>query len=210
MIDHLFAFNLSVTHIIQAGGLYLLGAFLFAEVGLFMGFFLPGDTLLIAAGIYAKQGHLNIAAVILVAALAAIAGDHVAYNFGKHVGRRLFERDTFIFRRDHLEIAERFYHKHGPKTLLIAHFLPIVRTFSPVLSGVSHMHYPKFTFFNAVGDSFWAIGVSLIGYYVGSRIPNVDRYILIAIGVAVVGSLVPTIFQLVRMQLRRRAKAKSE
>ena len=205
----LLAITLNVTDLIHSGGLILLAAFLFAEVGLFLGFFLPGDTLLIAAGIYAKQGHLDIAAVIVVAALSAIAGDNVAYRVGKHFGRRLFEKDTLFFRHDHLLKAEAFYKRHGTKTLLIAHFLPVVRTCSPLLAGVSHMFYPRFVTFNALGDSAWAVGVALVGYYVGSRIPDVDRYILIAIGLAVLSSLVPTIIQLVRLHLRRRKRSNS-
>ncbi|HVW23246.1 MAG TPA: DedA family protein [Candidatus Saccharimonadales bacterium] len=206
----LFALTLNVTDLIHSGGLILLAAFLFAEVGLFMGFFLPGDTLLIAAGIYAKQGHLDIAAVILVAAVSAIAGDNVAYRVGKHFGRRLFEKDTLFFRHDHLMKAEAFYKKHGSRTLLVAHFLPVVRTFSPLLAGVSHMHYPRFASFNVLGDSFWAIGVALVGYYLGSRIPNVDRYILLALGLAVLGSLIPTLFQVTRHVIRRRHKPEDQ
>src|ERR1700727_2559560 len=120
----------NVTTIIQNGGYVLLGLFLYAEVGLFLGFFLPGDTLLIAAGVYAKQGKLKIAAVLVVAAVAAIAGDNLAYFIGHKLGPRIFRnKDSLLFQPDHVAKAEAFYEKHGSKTVLIAHFIPVVRTF---------------------------------------------------------------------------------
>src|ERR1039457_5944874 len=115
---------LDVTHIIQSGGLVLLGLFLFSEVGLFLGFFLPGDTLLIAAGIYAKEGKMDIAAVILVAAVAAIAGDSTAYFIGRNLGPRVFSKqNSVLFNPGHIAKAEKFYEKYGSKTLLVAHFI---------------------------------------------------------------------------------------
>jgi membrane-associated protein len=156
---------LDVTHIIQSGGLVLLGLFLFAEVGLFLGFFLPGDTLLIAAGIYAKQGKLSIAAVILVAAIAAIAGDSTSYLIGRKLGRRVFYKDdSILFQKSHIKKAEDFYERHGNKTVLISHFVPIIRTFSPLLAGVAKMNYRTFLSFDVVGDIAWAIILSLAGY----------------------------------------------
>jgi membrane-associated protein len=195
----------SVTHIIQSGGLVLLGLFLFAEVGLFLGFFLPGDTLLITAGIYAKQGRLNIAAVILVAAIAATAGDSTAYLIGRHGGRRLFtKKDSVIFQPEHIAKAEDFYERFGAKLLLISHFLPVVRTFTPLLAGVARMPYRKFLVFDATGDTLWSIVISLVGYYIGSRIPNIDHYILGIVIFAVAISSGPTIIQLIRLKLKQR------
>ena len=194
-----------VSHIIQSGGLPLIAIFLFAEVGLFLGFFLPGDTLLIAAGIYAKQGKLSLAAVILVAAAAAIAGDSTGYSIGRKLGRRVFTKDDgIIFRKDHIEKAEAFYEKHGAKTLLVSHYLPIIRTFTPLLAGVARMVYRKFLFFNVIGDITWAVSVTLVGYYVGSRIPGVDKYILLIIGGVVLASLVPTLYHVARTRLNKR------
>lgn len=196
----------NVTDIVQSGGLWLIAAFLFSEVGLFLGFFLPGDTLLIAAGIYAKEGKLSIAAVIIVAALAAIAGDSTAYFIGRKLGPRVFRnQDSVIFRPDHVKRAEAFYEKYGSKTLLIAHFLPVIRTFSPLLAGVAKMPYRRFLVFDAIGDTAWALIVTLVGYYVGSRIPNVDHYILLALAFVIVATATPTIVQLVRLHLRKRA-----
>lgn len=196
-----------VTHIVQAGGLLLIALFLFAEVGLFLGFFLPGDTLLIAAGIYAKQGKLNIAALIVVAAIAAIAGDNLAYYIGRKLGPRVFTKDDgLIFRRDHIDRAEQVYERFGSKALLVTHFFPVVRTFMPLLAGVARMSYRRFLTFDIIGDTFWAASVTLIGYYVGSRIPNVDNYILLVLGIVVICSLAPALYHFVRIQLRGRRK----
>jgi membrane-associated protein len=196
---------LDVTHIVQSGGLILLGLFLFAEVGLFLGFFLPGDTLLIAAGVFAKEGKLSIAGVILVAAVAAIAGDSTAYFIGRKLGPRVFRKqDSVIFNPDHVGKAEKFYEKHGAKTLLVAHFIAFVRTFSPLLAGVGHMPYPRFLAFDAIGDTTWALSVSLAGYYVGSRIPGIDHYILLAVLAVVLIGLLPTLYQLTRLVLKKR------
>ena len=201
---------LDVTHIVQSGGLLLIAIFLFAEVGLFLGFFLPGDTLLIAAGIYAKQGKLNIAALIVVAALAAIAGDNLGYYFGRKLGPRVFTKDDgLIFRKDHIDRAEQVYERFGSKALLVTHFFPVVRTFMPLLAGVARMPYRRFFVFDIIGDVFWATSVTLIGYYVGSRIPNVDHYILLALALVIICSLVPALYHFLRVQLRKRAKTEN-
>jgi membrane-associated protein len=199
-----------VTHIVQSGGLLLLGLFIFSEVGLFLGFFLPGDTLLITAGIFAMEGKLPLVAVIIVAAIAAIAGDSTAYFIGRKLGPRIFKNeDSVLFRPEHVKKAEKFFERYGSKTVLFAHFLPIVRTFSPLLAGVAKMPYRTFLSFDAIGDTAWAIIITLFGYYVGSRIPNIDTYILIVIIGVVVISLSPTLYQIARKILRkRRAKAK--
>jgi membrane-associated protein len=196
---------LDVTHVIQSGGLLLLGVFLYAEVGLFLGFFLPGDTLLIAAGIYAKQGKLSIAAVLGVAAFAAIAGDSTAYFIGHTLGSRVFRnKDSVLFPPEHVQKAEVFYEKYGPKTLLVAHFIPVVRTLTPLLAGVGKMPYRRFVKFNAIGDSAWAVVVSLVGYYVGSRIPNVDNYILLVLAGVIVITVSPTLYHVIRMIMKKR------
>ncbi len=197
-----------VSHIIQSGGLLLLGGFLFAEVGLFLGFFLPGDTLVIAAGIYAHEGKLSIASVIMVSALAAIAGDSVAYFIGRKLGPRVFSNpDSVIFRPDHVARAEAFFEKHGAKTLLIAHFIPVVRTFNPLLAGVAGMPYKKFLTYDVIGDIFWAVSLGLVGYYIGSRIPGIDNYILIGLGIIILITVLPTLIQFIRVR-RRKSRAR--
>ena len=194
-----------VNHLIQTGGLYILALFLFAEVGLFLGFFLPGDTLLIAAGIFAKQGKLSIAAVLVVAALAAIAGDSTAYLIGRHIGRRIFNREySVLFNRQHIAKAERFFERYGAKTVSVAHFIPFVRTFTPLVAGAAKLTYPFFLAFDVVGDIAWSVVVGLLGYYVGSRIPGIDNYILLIIGAVIIISLAPTLIQLMRWQRHKR------
>ncbi len=196
-----------MTHIIQSGGLIFLGLFLFSEVGLFLGFFLPGDTLLLTAGIYAMQGKLPIAGVIIVAALAAIAGDTTAYLIGRHLGRRIFKKEeSALFNPKHVIRAEKFYEKYGARAVLISHYLPVVRTFTPLIGGVASMPYPKFLAFDGLGDTSWAILLSLLGYYVASRIPNIDHYILYAVAAVIVLSAGPTIIQIVRYRLKKKAK----
>jgi membrane-associated protein len=202
---------LNVNDIVQSGGLLLIGAFLFAEVGIFLGFFLPGDTLLIAAGIYASQGKLSVVAVIIVAAIAATAGDSTAYGIGRKLGPRIFRnQDSVIFRPEHVARAEAFYEKYGPKTLLVAHFLPVIRTLSPLLAGVGKMHYPRFLAFDATGDTAWAIIVTLVGYYVGSRIPNVDHYILVGLACIILLTAAPTLFQIGRLTWKHRRNTRSK
>lgn len=195
---------LNVTNLIQSGGLLLLAVIVFSEVGLLLGFFLPGDTLLIAAGIYAHSGHLSIVAVIVVVAVAAIAGDSTGYFIGRKLGPRLFNKpDGVIFRKDHIEKAEAFYDKYGAKTLLISHFLPIVRTFQPLLAGVAGMPYKRFVIFDVIGDLAWAILVPLLGYYVGSRIPNIDKYILLILGGTIVISAGPTLYHIFKLKFKK-------
>jgi membrane-associated protein len=195
--------------IVQSGGLIILAVFLFAEVGLFLGFFLPGDTLLITAGILAKQGKFNIAIVIVIAAIAAILGDNTAYLIGRNVGDRVFKKkDSLLFDPKHIERSENYYEKYGTKTVLIAHFIPVIRTFTPLLAGVAKMRYSKFVLFDAIGDIVWAITVTLLGYYVGSRIPNIDHYLLAIVGLVVIFSITPTIYHLVNRQLSNRSTNK--
>jgi len=188
-----------VTHIIETGGLLVIAAIIFAESGVMVGLFLPGDTLLLSAGVLAATGKLDITITILVIAVAAIAGDNVGFEIGKRLGPRLFrKKDGLIFRKDYIERAETFYEKHGSKTMLIAHFIPIVRSFAPVTAGASKMDRKLFIIYNAIGDIAWAVSFTLFGYYVGSRIPGVDKYIepmlLIIIGIF----LLPTLYHIAR------------
>jgi len=144
-----------------------------------VGFFFPGDTLLLSAGIFAAAGKISLAAVIVVAALAAIAGDNTGYQIGKSIGPRLFrKKDGIIFRQSYLEQAEKFFAAYGSKTMAVAHFIPIVRTFAPIVAGAGKMDRTRFAFFDAIGDTGWAVIVTLLGYWFGSRIPHLDRYIL--------------------------------
>ncbi|MGH7238086.1 MAG: DedA family protein, partial [Candidatus Saccharimonadales bacterium] len=166
-------------HLIQSGGLILIGLMIFAESGMMVGFVFPGDTLLISAGVFAASGKISLPLVILVAALASIAGDNVGYLIGKAAGPKLFtkkDQDSLIFRQEYVDKSEKFFDKYGSKTMLLAHFVPVVRTFVPVVAGVGEMPHGKFSLFDAIGDIAWAISVSLLGFYVGSKIPGLDHY----------------------------------
>jgi membrane-associated protein len=194
-----------VSHIIQAGGLLLIAAIIFAESGMFVGFFFPGDTLLLTAGVFAAQGKLSLASVIGVVALAAIAGDNTGYHIGKRYGRQLFRKpDGLIFRQEYVRRAERFYERFGSRTMLIAHFVPVVRTFVPPVAGVAHMDYKKFVLFDAIGDIAWATIVTLIGYWFGTKIPNLDHYIVLAVVAVMLITLGPTIYHVVKALLEKR------
>ena len=179
--------------LLQWGGMLGLFAIIFAESGLLVGFFFPGDSLLFTAGILAARDILSLPVVIVGCTVAAIAGVSVGYAFGRGVGRRLFQReDSLLFHKRHLVRAEEFYERHGGKTLILARFIPVVRTFAPIVAGISRMHYPRFLAFNVVGGLLWATGVPLLGYLIGNAIPDVDRYLLPIVAVIVVISVLPS------------------
>lgn len=195
----------NVSEIIQTGGLILIALIIFAESGMFIGFFFPGDTLLLTAGVFAAHGKLPIATTIMVIALAAIIGDNVGYHIGRLYGRRLFKKpDGLFFRQEYVKQAEDFYERWGSRTMLFAHFFPIIRTFAPPVAGVARMDYKKFVLFDAIGDTAWAIVVTMIGYWFGSKIPNLDHYILLAVFIAMIFTLGPTIYHLGKALIQKR------
>jgi membrane-associated protein len=195
----------NVDHIIQVGGLLLIAALIFGESGMFIGFFFPGDTLLLSAGIFAAQGKLPLVWTILVIVLAAVAGDNTGYHIGKRYGRKLFRKpDGLVFKQEYVQQAEAFYERYGSKTMLIAHFIPVIRTFAPAVAGIARMNYKQFFAFDAIGDTAWAIIVTLIGYWFGTKIPNIDHYILLAVAAVVIITLGPTIYHLGKALLAKR------
>ncbi len=164
--------------IIQTGGVLLIAFIIFAESGLLVGFFLPGDTLLFGAGLAASQGEISLPWLIVATVIAAIIGDNVGYSIGRRTGHRIFKKkDGIIFRQEYIEKAEAFYEKHGGKTIIIARFTPIVRTFAPVVAGAGKMSRRRFFTFNIIGGILWGAGMPLLGYYIGSKIPGLDHYI---------------------------------
>ena len=176
---------------------------IFAESGLLIGFFLPGDSLLLTAGVIAaaEPQAFPIWLVCAVCFVAAVTGDAVGYWFGQRVGRRLYDRtDSRLFRQSHLRAAEAFYEKHGGKTIIIARFLPFVRTFAPIVAGTARMPYRRFALYNFTGALLWAIGVPLAGYALGNVIPAdiLDRYLYLIIAVVVGLSVLPTAIHLYR------------
>lgn len=183
--------------ILATGGLALIAFIIFAECGLLFGFFLPGDTLLFAAGFFASQGKVNLAALIVTIVLSAIAGNAAGYEIGRRAGPRLFKKkDGIIFRKEYISRAEMFYEKHGGKTIILARFVPIVRTFAPVVAGIGNMNIKLFTFYNVLGSLIWGIGVTMLGYYLGSKIPNIDSYLMPIILAAMLLSFGPTIYHI--------------
>lgn len=176
-----------VNNIVQSGGIILISLIVFAESGLLIGFFLPGDTLLFAAGLAASQGEVSLPILIIAIVVAAIIGDNVGYSFGKKAGPRIFQKkDGIIFRKEYLEQAEKFYEKHGGKTIILARFIPMVRTFAPVVAGAGKMPRDRFVAFNIVGGLLWGAGMPLLGYLVGDSIPHLDKYIeLVMIGIII-------------------------
>jgi len=185
--------------LIKAAGYLGLFAIIFAESGLFVGFFLPGDSLLFTAGFLASQGFLNIWALAPLMFLAAILGDNFGYAFGKKVGPTIFNReDSLIFHKGHVERARVFYEKHGAKTLVLARFLPVIRTFAPILAGVGKMHYRTFFFYNVIGAILWALGLTWLGYFLGATIPGVDKYLIPIILAIIVLSGLPTLIHIIK------------
>ncbi len=180
-----------IEQIVTAGGILLVSLIVFAESGLLIGFFLPGDSLLFAAGLAASQGKFSLLVLILCVVAAAIIGDNVGYSIGRRAGPRLFKKkDGILFRQEYLEKAESFYEKHGGKTIILARFTPIVRTFAPMVAGASKMPRERFMFFNVLGGVVWGAGMPLLGYFIGSRIPHLDKYmeqVLIAVVVVSLG-----------------------
>ena len=177
---------------IKTIGLWGVFGIVFAETGLLIGFFLPGDSLLFTAGFLASQGVFDIHALSHGCFVAAVLGNITGYSFGHRVGRKLFERpDSHFFKRKHLTQAHAFYEKYGARALVLARFIPVVRVFAPIVAGVGLMDYRKFLFFNLVGGALWAYGLTWLGYGLGSRIPDVDRYLLPIVLLIVLVSVLP-------------------
>lgn len=185
-------FGLDLISLIKAVGYIGLFLIIFAESGLFIGFFLPGDSLLFTAGFLASQDYLHIVPLIILTFSAAVLGDNFGYVFGKKVGPAIFKKeDSLIFHRDHLIKAQNYYNKYGGKTIVLARFLPIVRTFAPILAGVGNMKYSDFFFYNFMGGVMWGIGMPLLGYFLGNTIPNIDQYLIPIILFIIFASMVP-------------------
>jgi membrane-associated protein len=196
-------FGINIDHILQSvgvlAGLGLVAAMVFAESGLLVGFFLPGDTLLFTAGFFAAQGRLPLGWLLVVVVIAAIAGDSVGYTIGRRTGDKIFrKKDGLFFRQSYIQDAEVFYEKHGGKTIILARFIPIVRTFAPLVAGVGKMPYKRFLSFNIIGATAWGAGVILLGHWLGSKIPNIDKYLLPAVLVATLFTFSPVILHIVR------------
>jgi len=196
-----------VEGIIQWGGTLLVCSMVFVETGLFVGFFLPGDSLLVTAGVFAAAGHLDLATLLVVATLCAIAGDQLGYWIGRQAGQALYRRkDSFFFRRRHLERARQFYDVHGGKTIVFARFIPILRTFCPVVAGAAEMRYASFVTYNIAGGCAWVFGMVLGGFFLASLVPNISQRIHWVIAVVILLSFLPPIIGALRARSRRAGK----
>ena len=191
------------------GGYIVLFAIIFAETGLLVGFFLPGDSLLVTAGLLASTDAFGLDIVALNALLipAAIIGDAVGYTIGYRSGKRLLARpDSRFFKREHLDKTQAFYDKHGGKTIVLARFVPLIRTFAPVVAGVARMPYRTFAVFNITGGILWIMSTTLLGYFLGRSIPNIEKYIHYVIGVVILLSIIPIIVEFVKHRMAKREK----
>ena len=184
---------------IKTIGYFGLFVVIFAESGLLIGFFLPGDSLLFTAGFLASQGFLNIWVLLAGTFLGAVLGDNFGYTFGRRLGPKIFSKDdSLFFHKDHIEKAKEFYAKYGGKALILARFLPVVRTFTPILAGVGQMRYKTFFFYNFTGGMIWTIGLTGLGFFLGNVVPNIDRYLIPIIFVIIFSSMLPTIFHILK------------
>ncbi|MGI8807085.1 MAG: DedA family protein [Acidimicrobiales bacterium] len=192
--------------LIEAFGTLGLFAIVFAESGLLFGFFLPGDSLLFTAGLLASRGALNYPLIVVGCAVAAIAGDQVGYVIGRRAGPALFRRpESRFFHKKNVDRAKAYFDKNGPRTIILARFIPVIRTFAPVVAGVGQMDYRKFVTYNVVGGILWGSGVTTAGYLLGESIPDIDRWLLPIIGVIMAVSFIPVFLELLKM--RRNGKA---
>ena len=185
-----------VKAIIQWGGLTMISAIVFVESGLFVGFFLPGDSLLVTAGIFARMGHLSLGSLLTVVPLCAIIGDQVGYLIGRKAGEALYSRpDSLVFKKAHLQRAHAFYQKYGAKTIVLARFVPIVRTFAPAVAGAAKMDYRTFVTYNVFGGLLWTYSTILGGYFLASMVPDIDKKIHQVIVVVVFLSVLPVAYE---------------
>lgn len=185
--------------LIQTVGLIGIVGVVFAESGLFFGFFLPGDSLLFTAGLFASQGYFPIYSLVIGSILAAIIGDSVGYAFGKKVGVKLFFReDSLLFHKKHAVRAKVFYEKYGKKTIIFARFIPIVRTFAPIVAGIGDMHYKTFISYNIIGGVLWAGSMTLAGYFLGTFFPHIQEYLHIIIIAIIILSFFPVVIEYIR------------
>src|SRR5918995_6836301 len=183
-----------VEFLVRTGGILALIVIVFVETGLLVGFFLPGDSLLVTAGIFAARGDLDLLTLNASLSLAAIAGDSVGYAIGARTGPKIFTReDSLLFHRKHLISAKEFYDRYGGFTIVVARFMPIIRTFAPVVAGVGAMPYKRFVAFNVFGGIFWVMATTLAGYFLGTLIPNIEERIHLIIVIVIFLSLLPGI-----------------
>jgi membrane-associated protein len=203
LIQDFFRTLYNVPELIRLGGMAGLIAIVFIETGLMVGFFLPGDSLLVTAGLFAAKGDLDIVWLNVALIVAAILGDATGYWIGYRAGKALYSRpNSFFFRREHLIKTHEFYERHGGKTIVIARFMPIIRTFAPVVAGAAEMTYRRFAAYNVIGGIGWVLSMTLTGYLLGRSVPEIDKHIHLVVAVVIFLSLLPGIIAYVRARLQ--------
>lgn len=196
----------NVQDLVRSGGTLLVCAIVFVETGLFVGFFLPGDSLLVTAGVFAGAGQLTLAWLLVPVSLCAIAGDQLGYFIGRKAGKNLYQRENSrFFKKHHLERAHEFYERRGPSAIIIARFVPIVRTFCPPVAGAAQMRYARYLLFDIFGGFLWVCAMVLAGYMLGKKIPNIQSRIHWVIAAVVVISLIPAVIE--GLRVRRKEKS---
>ncbi|HEV2489128.1 MAG TPA: VTT domain-containing protein [Candidatus Acidoferrales bacterium] len=200
----------NVQDLIRWGGALLVCGIVFVETGLFVGFFLPGDSLLVTAGIFAAAGQISLAWLLVPVSLCAIAGDQLGYWIGRRAGTSLYHRpDSRFFKKRYLERAHSFYEAHGGKAIIIARFVPIVRTFCPPVAGAARMTYSRYLTYDIFGGAFWVCSMVLGGYTLGATVPHIDKQIHWVIAAVIFISLLPAIIQAWRIRTQERSSSSS-
>ena len=198
-LQQLFHTVYNVPELVRFVGQFGVPLIIFAETGLLIGFFLPGDSLLITAGLFAARGDLDLTLLLVTLIPAAILGNATGYAIGKRTGRTLYNRpDSLLFRREHLRVTHEYYERHGGKTIIIAQFAPILRTFAPVVAGVADMGYRRFATYNVAGAILWITSMTLGGYLLGNVIPGIDKRIDVVVMVVIAVSLLPALIAWLR------------
>jgi membrane-associated protein len=188
----------------------LLTMFVFAETGMLVGFFLPGDSLLVTAGIFASRGDLNIIVLLALLVPATLLGDSLGYFIGRKLGPKLFKKEqSFFFRKDYLIKTKGFYDKYGGTTIVIARFMPIIRTFAATVAGVGQMKYTKFLAFDIIGGVSWVLSMTFIGYFLGQLFPGVVKRLELVIIIVVFVSLLPAIIKFISHQIKKKKNNKT-
>ena len=194
-LKHLLAQVYDVRGLIEWGGTVLVCAIVFVETGMFVGFFLPGDSLLVTAGVFAAAGHLKLASLLSLVTVCAIAGDQLGYAIGRRAGNSLYGRkDSRFFKHEHLQHAHDFYERYGGKTVILARFIPIIRTFCPPVAGAAKMNYARYLTYDIFGGFLWVWSMVLAGYTLGRSVPNVEKRIHYVIAGVIVISLMPAVY----------------
>jgi membrane-associated protein len=216
MIEFLKEFFTNVIHgdvraIVQAVGYVGMVIIIFSETGILIGFFFPGDSLLVVSGVFASQGSLDMLVLNLLLIPAAVIGDSVGYWIGHKAGPKLFNKEqSFFFRKDYLIKTHNFYEKYGGITIILARFMPIIRTFAPTVAGIAEMKYWDFFKYNVFGGIGWIISMTSIGYFLGNVIPNVDKHIEYIIAIVVFISILPAIIKFISAKMKSKKPEESE